>query len=75
MTPGRPDPRPSPYGPADHALAAVWVVACCGALALAAAAGVARGAVAVVLLAGWAAWHGPRLVIEAARPAGWRRGR
>jgi hypothetical protein len=27
------------------------------------------------LLAGWWAWHGPRLALEAARPAGGRNGR
>lgn len=65
MTPGLRDPRPSPYGPADHVLAAVWVAAALDQLALAALAEAARLAAGAGLLAAWWAWHGPRLALGA----------
>jgi hypothetical protein len=57
--------RPSPYGAADH-VAAAALLACAGAaLALAALAETARYAAGAGLLAGWWAWHGPRLTLGA----------
>jgi hypothetical protein len=58
-------PRPSPYGAASHALGAVWVVCACVTLVDAAATEAARYAVGAGLLAGWWAWHGPRLALGA----------
>jgi hypothetical protein len=69
VTPAR---RPSPYGPADHALAAVWLAGCCVVLALAALAAAARLAAGVALLAVWLLWHAPRLALDALAPAGGR---